>query len=160
MMIVKPGFQSFSGPYLFVLIGTSMNGLAMVLTKLLEQHDSPLTVMFYVNAVAFICFSPGLAGGISTMELSPWLLGLVLLGPIGQYLGILAVRYADASTLAPYSYVRLVLAAAGALLIFGEIPDALTIVGATIVLASCIIGALPSCTPSSSAMKLWRLIHG
>jgi hypothetical protein len=53
-------------------------------------------------------------------------------GGTDSYAGcILAVRFADASTLAPYSYVRLVVATAGALLIFGEIPDALTIVGAS-----------------------------
>lgn len=144
MMIVKPGFQSLSGPYLFVLIGTSMNGLGLVLTKYLEHRDSSLTVMFYINVIVVTCFSPGFADRISSTQVSPWLLGLVLLGPIGQYFGILAVRYADASTLAPYSYIRLVIATAGALLIFGEIPDVLTIVGASLVLASCIIGSLPS----------------
>jgi drug/metabolite transporter (DMT)-like permease len=144
MMIVKPGFQSLSGPYLFVLLGTSMNGLGLVLTKHLEHRDSSLTVMFYVNVVVVACFSAGFTDGISSAQVSPWLLGLVLLGPIGQYLGILAVRYADVSALAPYSYVRLVIATAAALLIFGEVPDTLTIVGATIVLASCVLGAHPS----------------
>ena len=56
-----------------------------------------------------------------------------------MYAGILAVRYADASMLAPYSYVRLVLAVTGATLAFGEPPDLLSVIGVILIVAACIL---------------------
>jgi drug/metabolite transporter (DMT)-like permease len=138
MLIVKPGFQTFSLAYLLVLAGTSLNGLAFVLTKLLERRDSPLTVMLWLNVITILCFSPGLHG-VSEMPPSPWLIGLVVLGPAGQYLGILALRHADASMLAPVNYVRLILAGGAAFLVFGEWPDLASILGATVIFASCVL---------------------
>src|SRR5579864_4846720 len=142
MLIVKPGFQTFSLAYGFVLAGTSLNGLAFVLTKFLERRDSPLTVMLWLNMITVLCFSPGLHG-VPEVPPSPWLIGLLVLGPIGQYLGILALRRADAATLAPMNYARLILAGVAAFLIFGERPDVASILGATVIFASCLPAMRP-----------------
>ena len=40
LMIVKPGFTDASPIYLAVLAGTSLNALALVLTKYLQRQDS------------------------------------------------------------------------------------------------------------------------
>nr|WP_294523945.1 DMT family transporter [uncultured Rhodopila sp.] len=143
MMIVRPGFQTFSTAYLWVLAGTALNGLATVLTALLQRRDSPLTVMLYLNLVGIFCFMPGAAYSASSARLSPWMFGLLVFGPVGQYLGILALRYAEVSTLAPCNYIRLVLASAAAFLIFGEAPDGWSIAGASIIFAGCVL-AVPA----------------
>jgi drug/metabolite transporter (DMT)-like permease len=49
---------------------------------------------------------------------------------------VLAFRYADASVLAPFSYAQLVWVTILGFLIFGEIPDIWTVVGAAIIIAS------------------------
>ena len=104
----------------------------------MEGRDSPLTVQLWLNVITILCFSPGLRG-VSEMPLSPWLIGLLVLGPAAQYLGILALRHAEASMLAPLNYVRLILAGGAAFLIFGEWPDLASIVGATVIFASCVL---------------------
>jgi len=54
----------------------------------------------------------------------------------GQWIVILAFRYADASVLAPFSYTQLLWVSILGFLIFGEVPDLWTVVGAAIIVAS------------------------
>ncbi len=101
LLIVKPAFLDRNIVYLAALLGTSFNGLAFVLNKYLQRPggDSDLTTMFYVNAIAVICNLPALA--MTTLpepEVWPWLSGVLIFGPIGMYLGIVAVRNASASS--------------------------------------------------------------
>lgn len=138
LLIIKPGFRDVSLIYVLVLAGTSLNGLAFVLTKVLERRDSALTVMFWLNVITVAVFLPG-AAAAPAVSFSPWVLGLLLFGPVGQYLGILALRHADASALVPITYVRLVFAGMAALLLFGERPDMASIVGATVIFVSLVL---------------------
>jgi drug/metabolite transporter (DMT)-like permease len=140
MLIVKPGFSHVSWIYAGILLGTSLNALALLLTKYMQRQDHPVTVMLYVNALSVIAFLPAATHPWQS-GFDPWLLGILMLGPAGMYCGILAVRHADASTLAPYSYVRLILASAGSLLIFHETPGWASIAGAAIILAACLMGS-------------------
>lgn len=141
MLIVKPGFTHVSWVYAGVLLGTSLNALAMVLTKYMQRQDNPVTVMLYVNAISVLAFLPGLRDAWPPSDCFPWILCILVLGPIGMYCGIIALRHADASTLAPYSYVRLILASIGASLIFHEVPGPASIAGAAIILAACVLGS-------------------
>ena len=138
-MIIKPGLTDTSPIYLAVLAGTSLNALAMVLTKYLQRHDSLVTLMFYVNFALAVTFLPGVADPLPAASLWPWLAATCIAGPFGMYVGILALRYADASTLAPYTYVRLVLAEAGATLAFGEVPDIVSIIGVILIFVACVL---------------------
>ena len=49
---------------------------------------------------------------------------------------VLAFRYADASVLAPFSYTQLLWVSILGFLVFGEVPDAWTIVGAAVIVGS------------------------
>jgi drug/metabolite transporter (DMT)-like permease len=55
---------------------------------------------------------------------------------VGQWIVVLAFRYADASVLAPFSYTQLVWVSFLGFLVFGEVPDAWTIVGAVFIVGS------------------------
>jgi drug/metabolite transporter (DMT)-like permease len=57
-------------------------------------------------------------------------------GGVGHYLVILAYRQAPASTLAPFIYLGLITHTAAGYLVFGQLPDAWTLAGAAIVIAS------------------------
>lgn len=146
-LIVKPAFVDWNVVYLVALIGTSLNGLAFVLNKYLQRPggDSEITTMFYVNLVGVMCNLPALA--VTSMpgpEVWPWLSGVLLFGPIGTYLGIAAIRHADASTLGPYTLLRLLIAVVGGVIVFHEMPDTLSFLGAAIILASCLLAVSPT----------------
>jgi drug/metabolite transporter (DMT)-like permease len=54
----------------------------------------------------------------------------------GQWIVVLAFRYADASVLAPFSYVQLLWVSILGFLLFGEMPDVWTVTGAGFIVAS------------------------
>jgi drug/metabolite transporter (DMT)-like permease len=49
---------------------------------------------------------------------------------------VLAFRYGDASVLAPFSYTQLLWVSLLGFLVFGEVPDILTVTGAAVIVAS------------------------
>jgi drug/metabolite transporter (DMT)-like permease len=146
LLIVKPAFLDRNLIYLVVLFGTSFNGLAFVLNKYLQRPggDSELTTMFYVNIVGVLCNLPVLA--TSTLpgpEVWPWLSGVLIFGPVGMYLGMVAVRFASASSLGPYTLLRLVIAVIAGIVLFREIPDLLSCLGVAAILLSCLMSVWP-----------------
>ena len=146
LLIVKPAFTGHNIVYLIALLGTSFNGLAFVLNKYLQRPgaDSDLTTMLYVNAVAVICNLPVLATtALPERAVLPWLSGVLIFGPLGMYCGIVAVRYASASSLGPYTLLRLVIAVIGGILLFREIPDLLSWLGMAAILSSCLLSVEP-----------------
>jgi drug/metabolite transporter (DMT)-like permease len=54
----------------------------------------------------------------------------------GQWIVVLAFRYAGASVLAPFSYTQLLWVSVGGFMVFGEVPDVWTVTGAAFIVAS------------------------
>jgi drug/metabolite transporter (DMT)-like permease len=147
LLIAKPAFFDRNIVYLIALLGTSFNGLAFVLNKYLQRPggDSQLTTMFYINAVAVIFNLPVLATtGSPGVAVWPWLSGVLIFGPVGMYVGIMAIRHASASSLGPYTFLRLVIATIGGIVIFREIPDLLSWLGVAAILTSCLLAIEPA----------------
>ena len=157
LLIVKPAFGDRNIFYLAVLLGTSLNGLAFVLNKYLQRPggDSELTTMFYVNAIAVVFNLPVLAmSTVPEPEVWPWLSGVLIFGPIGMYLGIVAVRHASASSLGPYTLLRLVIAVIGGIALFREIPDLVSCLGVAAILSSCLLALAPAAPRPQARMAL------
>jgi drug/metabolite transporter (DMT)-like permease len=157
LLIVKPAFLNSNVVYLIALLGTSFNGLAFVLNKYLQGPggDSELTTMFYVNAVAVVCNLPALATTtLPDAAVWPWLSGVLVFGPVGMYMGIVAIRRASASSLGPYTFLRLVIAIMGGVVLFREVPDLVTWIGVAAILASCVLAVEPAFSrPATGTLK-------
>ena len=146
LLIAKPSFAGWNSTYLIALAGASLNGLAFVLNRYLQRRDTQHTTMFYANLVQA-------AGNLPVFFLlnrfdfaaTPLIGGLFLFGPIGMYLGIVAVKHAKASVLGPYTLLRLVIGIGAGLFIFNEHPDVWSGLGALLILISCLLstGVLP-----------------
>jgi drug/metabolite transporter (DMT)-like permease len=111
--------------------------------------------MFYVNAIAVVFNLPVLA--VSTVpepEVWPWLSGVLIFGPIGMYLGIVAVRHASASSLGPYTLLRQVIAVIGGIALFREIPDLVSCLGVAAILSSCLLALAPAAPGPQTRMAL------
>jgi drug/metabolite transporter (DMT)-like permease len=147
LLIAKPSFADWNGAYVVALLGTSLNGLSFVLNKYLQRQDSDTATMFYTNLVPALAYAPALAFmPLPAAAARPWLLALMTLGPLGVYAGIVAVKHASAAMLGPYTLLRLVIGIIGGAVIFHELPDALSGVGAVTILFSCFVA---TCHPSS-----------
>ncbi len=161
LLIVKPTFLDRNIVYLIALLGTSFNGLAFVLNKYLQRSggDSPLTTMFYVNAIAVVCNLPVLATTAPPeAAVWPWLSGVLIFGPVGMYVGIVAIRHASASSLGPYTFLRLIIAVVGGIVLFRELPDLLSWLGVAAILTSCLLAIEPASprTANSGSVRAAR----
>jgi drug/metabolite transporter (DMT)-like permease len=147
LLIIKPAFATMSWFYLLAFVGTALNSTLLPLSRRIEEHDPALTVMFYVSisgAVASLLTAPGLPPP------SPWLLGVAVFGPIGQLCGILAVRHSNLAALSPWGYVRLPLALVFGWVLFDEIPDVASLLGALVIIIVAGFSKTAIASPSAS----------
>ena len=70
------------------------------------------------------------------LELWIWLLFIGVIGTLGQIIVTDALKLADITVLMPLDFLKLVWATAFGILLFAEIPDLFTYVGAAIVFGS------------------------
>jgi drug/metabolite transporter (DMT)-like permease len=152
LLIAKPAFGSWHSAYLIALFGTSLNGLGFVLNRYLQQEDSAATTMFYTNLVPVLANLPALMlTGLPTSDTLLWMPAILLLGPIGMYFGIVAVKHANTSMLGPYTFLRLVIGVLGGVAIFRELPDIFSACGAVLILAGCVLSSYGSRAPHRQA---------
>jgi drug/metabolite transporter (DMT)-like permease len=148
LLIAKPAFANWNSAYLIALFGTAFNGLGFVLNRYLQREDTAATTMFYTNLVPVLANIPAviLTGFSTTVDTDTilWLPAILLLGPVGMYLGIVAVKRAGAAMLGPYTFLRLVIGVVGGVVIFHELPDIFSACGATLILAGCILSSYGS----------------
>lgn len=100
--------------------------------------DRTETILFYMGLVVFIsaiaqCFFDWQPLQLRTTAL---LLMMALTGTMGAWLMVEAYRHAEASSLAPYAYVRLVFAAALGVWLFADTIALTTVAGAALIIAS------------------------
>jgi drug/metabolite transporter (DMT)-like permease len=140
LMISKPAFSDFNFPYLVALLGTSLNGLSFVLNRYANRSDKETTTMVYINLFILVGNLPPLFfTPLPSVDTAPWLVLFLFIGPLGMFAGIVALKYADASTLGPFTLLKLIMGIIGGFVVFREIPDDWAIVGIGFILASCAI---------------------
>jgi drug/metabolite transporter (DMT)-like permease len=138
LLIVRPGFRSLDWPLLLPLVGAIMWAGYQILTRLASLSDSPGTSLLWSAVVALIATS--FVGPVywTWPSALAWTLMIVisLMGAIAHYALIKALDYAEAGAVQPYAYTLLVWVTILGFLLFGDVPDVWTILGATIVVAS------------------------
>jgi drug/metabolite transporter (DMT)-like permease len=140
MIMLQPGTENFSVYGLASLIGAAGGGAVMILLRILSRTDTTDTIMAYgVLGVGVAMLIPGI---YFWQELTPleWLMlsGIAVVSYYGQKLNIFAYKHGEASLLASLDYVRLLWATLFGFLIFDQLPEAETWLGASIVIAAAI----------------------
>jgi drug/metabolite transporter (DMT)-like permease len=148
LMIARPGGGLDTVGILFALGAAVANATYQLLSRLLASTEKAITLLFYTALIGSIVF--GIALPWFWENEAPSTLELVLLfsmgasGGLGHYLFTLAYRHAPASMLAPMTYLQLLWAGLLGWIIFGTIPDSMSLTGMAIVAASGLIIAFKS----------------
>lgn len=136
LAMLRPGAASFT-PEALLPIGMALGfAVAVTVVKILPKDESRLTLLFYFFLMT-ICMAAPLADW-RWPDPSQWML-LALLGLLGaasQSMIISAFKVGDASFVAPFDYIRLLLAWLVGQAFFAESPDIWTLVGAAVIIAS------------------------
>jgi drug/metabolite transporter (DMT)-like permease len=138
LVIIRPGGQLFSIATALPLGCAVTYALFQIITRKYAGRDSAYTTHFWTALVCTVCLSFTLPFYWKTPEWWGWLtlLAMGLVGGIGHYLLIRAYEKAPPATLAPFSYVQLVWAGLISWLVFDHIPDAGSMLGMSIIVAS------------------------
>jgi drug/metabolite transporter (DMT)-like permease len=139
LLIVQPGSEVFQGGSLYAIGGACCYGTYQILTRKLAG-ENPRVLLFYPALMGTIVMT-ALAPAFNWPEHMPWQhVALIvlggLLGTLGHFLFILAFQHGPASALTPFTYMQLVWATLLGWFVYGDFPDALTLVGMAIIAVS------------------------
>jgi drug/metabolite transporter (DMT)-like permease len=138
LIITRPG-MGMHPAILLSVAGSVAYALYAITTRILAAHDSSQTTMVYSGLAGFALMTPLLPWLWATPS-SPtaWILFLSLgfYGAFGHWLLILAHARAPAAILSPFIYSQIVWMLALGYIVFGDWPDAWTLIGAGVVIAS------------------------
>ncbi len=138
LIVLRPGAVPISAPAMMVLASAAFYGGAVVMIKLLTRTDAALPIAFYSNLLmAAIALVPTILlwQGPALSDV-PLILALAAIGTAAPYCFTRALINLDASVVAPLDFLRLPFTAFAAWLIFVEVPDRWTWVGAAVIFGS------------------------
>lgn len=138
LIVIRPGSDVFSPAAILPLFAACCYATFVLITRRVGRDEDVWTSLFYTaifGAVILSCIVPFVWERPSlTVALIMGCIGIA--GALGQLLMIRALSMAEASAVAPFSYVGLLFAALWGVLFFGEYPDAYTYLGGAIIVAA------------------------
>ena len=139
LVVIRPGFGGMQWAALLSVAAAIFYAGYAIATRMVMRHDHGETTLFYANVVGVAVMVPILP---LVWTAPPSLFDLMLLlavgafGSVGHYLLIMAHHRAPASVLSPFMYTQLLWATTFGYLVFNNVPNRWTLVGAAIVVAS------------------------
>ncbi len=144
LIVTRPGSGVFGGVVLFPLAGAVSYAVFQVLTSKLSALEDPTTTHFYTGLVGTVLLTPivwvsglDVAQALSSAPVQKLaLLGSIgLLGTGGHLMLIFALGRAAASTLMPFMYAQIAMAAFIGWLMFDHVPDGWAWMGMAVIAA-------------------------
>lgn len=142
LIVVRPGSGLIGWAALLPLAAAISNAAFQTMTSRFAPHEDPFTTNFYTGLTGVTIATPlllaSVADPIDTLLAAPAvqvgaLAAAAVLGTAGHLLLIVALGKAPASTLMPFQYVQLGVAALAGYLAFGLAPDGFSWLGMAII---------------------------
>ena len=139
LIVIRPGTTSFE-PAMLLSVGSMLSYSAyMLYTRHLAGTDTNASMILIAGALPALLLTPVVVP-VFVPPPTIWVAGALLLtgiaGAAGHWLLIQAHRLAPTSVLSPFLYTELIWMISAGYIVFDEVPDRYTIVGAVIIVAS------------------------
>jgi len=141
LLIIRPGLEGFEPAAALVLVSVAGVVVRDLSTRVISSDVSSLVVSFQgfaslILSGAILLWLQGAEPVRPTPAQVCLIAGTLVFSVTGYYAIVRAMRVADASALQPFRYTRLVFSIIAGVLVFGERPDALTLTGAALIIAT------------------------
>ncbi len=141
MVLLRPTSGSIQLAGLLALGAAALMGAELIVMKIITRREAGFQILLLNNSIG-ICISVFAASFVWQMPTDTQWIALIALGLLmvcAQTCYITAMAMADASYIAPFSYMTLVFAAFYDFAIFAQIPDHFSILGAALILTGAVI---------------------
>lgn len=147
LVVIRPNVAAFGWAALLPALAALTAAMLLIIMRVTTKGLDALRVQFVSGAFAAVWIALGLlvgttAGvpvltytGVSADKLG-YVLGLGLFATVCQGLIVQAVKRTPPGVLAPFQYLEMFSAVLLGFVVFGDLPDALTLLGTTVILAS------------------------
>jgi drug/metabolite transporter (DMT)-like permease len=138
LIILRPGTGAFHPAAFFPIVSALAWACTLIMTRMMSGSEHAMTTMTYSSIVG-VCILCALVPFVWVAPSWHDILFGIFIGvasTAGQWIVVLAFRYADASVLAPFSYTQLLWVSILGFVIFGELPDIWTVTGAVFIVGS------------------------
>ena len=138
LVILRPGIEGLEFGAILIVVSSLLWSLAVIDIKVLARSESTLTITAYVTVLMIpLTLVPALqVWQTPPAEMWGWLIFIGVIGTAGQFVVTEALKLADTTALMPFDFFKLIWAAVLGALLFGELPDVFTWIGAAIVFGS------------------------
>ncbi|KQU87532.1 hypothetical protein ASD12_08435 [Mesorhizobium sp. Root102] len=136
MLVVRPGFRELNLGHLAAFGVAFLAATSVILMRSLAQQEKRTTMLGVLVGYGLLFNGIGAAATAFTVPSGTQLLWLAMAGAFtagGQFLQLLAMKYAPANRVAPTHYSQIVWAVILGALFFQEYPDGLSLVGLAVV---------------------------
>ncbi|WP_299357900.1 DMT family transporter [uncultured Paracoccus sp.] len=120
------------------LVGAAFGGLAQIFIRKMVAEERTAAIVFWFSVTSTVLSLVTLPFGWVLLDpgTAALLVTAGLLGGLAQILLTSAYRYADASVVAPFDYVSMILALAIGWFVFGEVATGVMLGGAAVIIAA------------------------
>lgn len=138
LIVIRPGTDAFQAAAVFPLLGAAFWAMGMIATRKTSFGDDAWTALTYSAIIGFMIVSMIVPFFWRPVSPTNMVLSSMVgcLSTLAQVIILFAYRLAPASVLAPFSYSQLIWAAIFGFIVFGEVPDRWTVIGAGVIVAS------------------------
>ena len=139
LIIIRPGTEVFHWAALLVIFSALMNGFYQIFTRRISDTESAPTQAIYssiVGAFGMLLVLPFVWKTPENWADLALFCSMGVLGAISHYFVALALGYAPANIVTPFTYLQMLGSVLVGYIMFGDFPDALTWAGAGVVVAS------------------------
>lgn len=140
LIIVRPGLVAFNLGTVFAFSSGCSLAMYLALSRRIAGEMPAIVTTFQTSALCALI----LVGILPFVWVTPtgaqWamLIAMGLFGTMGQFLMLRSYDFAEASLLAPFAYTEIIMATVLGWLVFGDFPDAYTVLGVGVLIASAV----------------------
>ncbi len=136
LVLLRPGPETFQVAALLALAAAALMGMELIFIKKLADREPSFQILLVNNALGLVIATLAVLPVWVPPSPAQWaaLAALGVLMAAAQACFVNAMARADASFVTPFAYVTLIFATLYDLLIFDVVPDAVSMLGAAIIL--------------------------
>lgn len=138
LIIIRPGGDVMTWSSLLPLAAGTFYASYALTTRFLGRDEPILTSFLYTALIGTLAASALVVPVWQPPAAADWgiFLGLGIVGAAGQFLLIRSLTTAEAGAVAPFGYAGILYSTIWGLILFAEVPDAATILGALVIVGA------------------------